>query len=159
MHCRGAAFLGLISSVFALVSLVQYIYVYVWRDSRKHQPHIPVVCVFAVIGVLGISVGLGSTVTFLGLGIVDSINHQGTYVTSRRNVSNSNITSSVSVKSLPETYYIGAVWAFGTFKWGLITFLHSLRTLRKLYKSRHDQIDGDADALISDGGGAKVINT
>lgn len=109
---KPAAFLGLCSAVFAAVCLVQFIYLYVRAEVQQRDPHLPVLCLFGVKGAVGISLGLGTFVVFLGLGIIDSINHKDL--------------------SLPETHYIGSVWAFGIFKWGLTAFLYALKTFRKM---------------------------
>jgi len=73
---RPAAFLGLISSLFATVCLLQCIYLYVRAEVHQQHPHLPLLCLFGVKGAVGISLGLGAFVAFLGLGIADSVNHK-----------------------------------------------------------------------------------
>ena len=74
---RPAAYLGLASALFATVCLVQFLYLLVRVEIQHLRPHIHAVCVFGVLGSIGISLGIGAFVTFLGLGIIDSINHKG----------------------------------------------------------------------------------
>lgn len=50
-------------------------YVYVRTDVQQRLTHVPAIGAFALIGAVGIGGGLGATVIFLGLGIVDSVNH------------------------------------------------------------------------------------
>ena len=77
---RPAAYLGLISAVFAAGCLGLFIYLHVRQEVQQSQPHIPVLCVFGVKGAIGISLGVGAFVVFMGLGIIDSINHKGMLV-------------------------------------------------------------------------------
>lgn len=76
---RPAAFLGLASSLFAAICLIQVIYLYVRGEVQQLPPHPPVLCLFGVKGAIGMSLGLGAFVAFLGLGIIDSINHVGEF--------------------------------------------------------------------------------
>lgn len=104
----------------------------------KHcRPHLPVLCIFGVTGAIGISLGVGAFVTFMGLGIVDSVNHKGTELMSYMHL----LTTIIyficfSDLPLPRTHYIAAVWAFGNFKWGLTAFLYALKTFRKMFRSQ-----------------------
>lgn len=77
LHYRAAAYLGLASGVFAAVVLVQFIYLFVRAEVQQRPHHFAVLCLFGVKGVLGMSLGIGAFVAFLGLGIIDSIHHKG----------------------------------------------------------------------------------
>jgi hypothetical protein len=76
---RPAAFLGLVSAVFATGCLVQFIYLHVRLEVSSQQPHLLLLCVFGAKGAIGMSVGIGTFVAFLGLGIIDSVNHVGEF--------------------------------------------------------------------------------
>ena len=80
MFHRPAAFLGLVSSLFAAICLAQVIYLYVRGEVQQQPPHLLVLCVFGVKGAIGMSLGIGAFVAFLGLGIIDSINHVGEFL-------------------------------------------------------------------------------
>ncbi len=41
------------------------------------RPRVAVLCIFGIVGAVGQGVGLGSLVIFLGLGVIDSVNHRG----------------------------------------------------------------------------------
>ena len=43
----------------------------------RRAPKGYVLTIFGIIGALGIGLGVGGFVTFLGLGIIDSLNHRG----------------------------------------------------------------------------------
>lgn len=75
--CRAASIFGLISAIFAAVCLAQFIYLYVRVVVCKARPQVPVLCVFGIIGAVGIGVGLGGLATFLGFGIHESVTHTG----------------------------------------------------------------------------------
>ena len=142
---RGAAYLGLCSSVFASLALAGYIYVYVRTERQRQQPHLPAIVVFAVIGAVGISVGVGTVVIFLGLGIVDSVNHVGTYcISSFHTCFKFQYIFFLSDLPLTHTHYIASVWAFATFKWGLIVFIHALRTFRKMVRNQFSPLQQEA---------------
>ena len=66
--------------MFAAGSLGFIIYLHVRQEVQQSQPHIPVLCVFGLKGAIGISLGVGAFVVFMGLGIIDSINHKGMLV-------------------------------------------------------------------------------
>lgn len=111
-----ASIFGLISAIFAAVCLAQFIYLYVRVVVCKARPQVPVLCVFGIIGAVGIGVGLGGLATFLGFGIHESVTHTG--------------------ESLPKSPYIVCVWGFSVFKWGLVAFVYALRNLHKIVRNQ-----------------------
>lgn len=150
---RAAAFLGLVSAVFAAGCLVLFIYLHVRLEVQQCQPHISVLCVFGVKGAIGISLGVGTFVVFMGLGIIDSINHKGTLV---QYWFVSVMTYSVCADlSLPRTHYIASVWAFAIFKWGLTAFYYALKTFRKMSRNQFRPLEEPADDVS---GGAEDAN-
>lgn len=74
---RFAGFWGLTSALFAAVTLAVYIYLYVVKERQRRAPKGLVLTAFGIVGAVGIGLGVGGFVAFLGLGIIDSMNHQG----------------------------------------------------------------------------------
>ena len=48
------------------------------KEKRRHVPNPWVLFVFGVAGSIGIGAGVGGFAAYLGLGILDSVNHRGT---------------------------------------------------------------------------------
>ena len=65
------------SALLATLTLVQFIYLYVVKERRRNAPNPWVLFVFGVVGSIGIGGGVGGFAAYLGLGILDSINHRG----------------------------------------------------------------------------------
>ena len=63
--------------MLAVVCLVEFTYLYVTMEVKQSRPLIPVLGVFGIIGAVGMGAGLGTLVTFLGLGIIDNLDHKG----------------------------------------------------------------------------------
>ena len=74
---RNAAVWGLCSSLFAAVTLAQFIYLYVRREVRKDAPSQWVLGVFGCLASLAMGAGLGGIAAYLGLGILDSMSGNG----------------------------------------------------------------------------------
>ena len=74
---RHAAFWGLSSSVFAALSMIQYIYLYNRRYVKGGSPHGLVLCLFGIAGSIAIAIGIGGIGAYLGLGIIDSTSGNG----------------------------------------------------------------------------------
>ncbi len=60
--------------------------------------------------------------------------------------------------NLPRSYFLGCVWAFASFKWGVTAFFYSLKTLRRLYRSgpgfeRLHEENADSTAHVTAAGG------
>ena len=77
-----ASILGLTSALLSLLCLLQFIYLYMMSEHTPpqacHTFQIPILLVFGGVGALGIGAGVGTFITFLGLGIIDSLNHDRT---------------------------------------------------------------------------------
>lgn len=128
---RPAAFLGLLSGVLAAVCLLQFLYLHLRVEVQHRLPHVPLLCLFGVLGALGVSLGVGTFVAFLGLGIVDSIDHKDL--------------------SLPETHYISTIWAFANFKWGLTAFYYALKTFRKMSRNQFQLLENTEENTEENG--------
>lgn len=63
--------------MFAAVTLAVYIYLYVVKETLRRAPKGYVLTMFGIIGTIGIGVGVGAFVAFLGLGIIDTLNDNG----------------------------------------------------------------------------------
>ncbi len=72
--------------MFAVLSLGQFIYLYVIKEKLRRAPSAVVLTVFGLMGAVGMGVGVGGCVTYLGLGITDSLNHVGEFVTTQLTV-------------------------------------------------------------------------
>lgn len=75
--CSHAGGWGLTSALLATLTLVQFIYLFVVKERRRNVPNPWVLFVFGVIGSLGIGAGVGGFAAYLGLGVLDTINHRG----------------------------------------------------------------------------------
>lgn len=69
---------GFTSAVLAFFTLLQFIYLYVVKERRRKAPNPWVLFVFGLIGAVGLGAGVGGIAAYLGLGIIDSLNHRGT---------------------------------------------------------------------------------
>lgn len=76
--CSHAGGWGLSSALLATLTLVQFIYLYVVKERQRKVPNPWVLFVFGVFGSIGIGAGVGGFAAYLGLGIIDTINHRGT---------------------------------------------------------------------------------
>lgn len=63
-----------------MLTLLEFVYLYTVKDVKRNVPNLWMLFVFALVGAIGVGAGVGGFATYLGLGIVDTINHTGTYV-------------------------------------------------------------------------------
>ena len=75
--CSNVCGWGLASALFSLLVLIEFIYLYIVKEKKRKAPNPWVLFVFGVLGSVGIGAGVGGFATFLGLGILDSINDRG----------------------------------------------------------------------------------
>ena len=68
---------GFTSAVLATLTLIQFIYLYVVKEIRRNVPNPWMLFVFGAIGSLGIGGGVGGFSAYLGLGVLDTLNHRG----------------------------------------------------------------------------------
>ena len=76
--CRHAGGWGLGSALFATLTLLQFIYLYVVKEKKRNAPNPWVLFIFGLAGTVGTGAGVGGFAAYLGLGILDTINHRGT---------------------------------------------------------------------------------
>ena len=78
MTSSPAAVLGMTSALLSLVCLLEFIYLYVMNEHTPPQVfrtfQVPILVVFGAVGAVGVGAGIGSFITFLGLGIIEAIN-------------------------------------------------------------------------------------
>lgn len=79
-HCSHAGGWGLSSALLATLTLVQFIYLFVVKERQRRVPNPWALFLFGVFGSIGIGAGVGGFAAYLGLGILDTINHRGVYV-------------------------------------------------------------------------------
>ena len=75
--CSHAGGWGVGSAFFATLTLLQFIYLYIVKDKKRSAPNPWALFVFGLAGSVGIGAGVGGFAAYLGLGILDSINHRG----------------------------------------------------------------------------------
>ena len=63
--------------MFAAISLVLFIYLYVVYERQRKHPTEVVLAIFGCLGAVGMGVGVGGFIAYLGLGIIDAVTHDG----------------------------------------------------------------------------------
>lgn len=74
---RPAAYWGLLSGVFATLSLLLFIYLYVAKEVRKQPPSGTILILLGTVSALGIGAGVGGFCVYLGLGIIHTLEGDG----------------------------------------------------------------------------------
>lgn len=74
---RQAAIWALISSMYSASAIAIFIYLYVVREVKHQPPSRWVLLAFGMLSGVALAASFGAFVAYLGLGIIDSINHAG----------------------------------------------------------------------------------
>ena len=74
---RDAAIWGLCSSLFAALTISEFLYLYIQKHVKERRPKEWVLEVFGSIASVGVGAGLGGMATYLGLGIQNSLSGNG----------------------------------------------------------------------------------
>lgn len=74
---RQAAIWALISAAFSASAIAIFIYLYVVREVRHRAPSRWVLLAFGLLSSVALAASFGAFVSYLGLGIIDSIHHAG----------------------------------------------------------------------------------
>lgn len=74
---RDAAIWGFCSSLFAALTIAEFLYLYIQKHVKGRRPKEWVLEVFGSIASVGVGAGIGGTATYLALGIQNSLSGNG----------------------------------------------------------------------------------